>query len=157
MTAKSLFNLEEESDETISIGLVRKIKNIPDYEFFYHLNNLNDFRFSRIDDLVLFGNYFDYSFPVFRAYDKSGENCIYFISNQSSESLLKKEQVELFSDESDVKYLLPAYEEVDYIVKTSDTFPDFSLILLPEHLAFQMQKVMLSSSEELYGTILYYE
>lgn len=36
-------------------------------------------------------------------------------------------------------------------------FADFSLILLPENLVFQIQEYLLSSDEELYQLIQYYE
>jgi hypothetical protein len=53
--------------------------------------------------------------------------------------------------------LLDHFQDVDYLIKTSETFDDFSLILLPENLVFKTQEFTLSSDEELYQLIQYYE
>ena len=154
-TQKLILDHEEESD--LSIGLLRLSKAIPDYEFFYHLNLINTFCFKRIDDFKITGNYYDYYFPRFEAYSRDKKLCIEIISNKNSESFQKNKITELFCDETDSRLLLNLYEEVDYIVKTSDTIHDFSLILLPENFAFQIQQFSLSSEEELYPIFQYYE
>ena len=59
---KLLLDIECE-DEEITLGLVRLAKQVPDFEFFYHVNALNSFQFSRITDLIFQGYYFDYEFP----------------------------------------------------------------------------------------------
>ena len=41
--------------------------------------------------------------------------------------------------------------------KIQNQNPDFSVILLPENLVFQIQEYLLSSDEELYQLIQYYE
>ena len=79
------------------------------------------------------------------------------ISNRSDEGHNKKEVTELFGEESNVKLLLNQYQDVDFIVKTSDYYPDFSLILLPETLAFQIQKIDIDHGHDLFQTIQYYE
>jgi hypothetical protein len=71
--------------------------------------------------------------------------------------LKKKSKNQLFSDESNIKFLLNLHQDVDYILTNSDIFADFSLILLPENFVFQIQEYSLSSEEELYQLIQYYE
>lgn len=151
------FTLEIEEDDEITLGLVRLIKEIPDYELFHHFNVLNPFKFKRIADLIFRGKYYDYHFPRFEAFHHDTKVCLHFIANQSSESFQKKISTELFNSEGDKKYLLEHFLDVNYIIKTSEPFADFSVILLPENLVFQIQDFTLSPSEELYQLIQYYE
>lgn len=153
---KQFLKLEEDLTE-ISIGLVRLIKPIPDYELFFMINRSNDFQFSRTADIKIEGQYFDYYFSRFQAYDRFSKNCFSFISNKSILSVEKKTQNELFSNESNIKFLLNVHQDADYILTNSDIFADFSLILLPENFIFQIQEYSLSSDEELYQLIQYYE
>ena len=151
------FTLEIEEDEEITLGLVRLIKEVPDYELFYHLNSLNPFKFTRIKDLLFQGTYYDYYYPRFQAFHHDSKICIHFIANKSSYSVQKKISTELFNTEVDTKYLLDHFPDVNYIIKTSEPFDDFSVILLPENLMFQIQDFQLSPIEELYQLIQYYE
>lgn len=151
------FTLEIEEDDEITLGLVRLIKEIPDYELFHHFNVLNPFKFKRIADLIFRGKYYDYHFPRFEAFHHDTKVCLHFISNLSSESFEKKISTELFNSEGDKKYLLEHFPDVNYIIKTSEPFADFSVILLPENLVFQIQDFTLRPSEELYQLIQYYE
>ncbi|WP_299181041.1 IPExxxVDY family protein [uncultured Chryseobacterium sp.] len=157
MEIQKLYDLDEIEFEDVTIGLVRLAKNIPDHEFFYTINKSNDLTFSRIKDLIYHGSYYDYHFPRFEAYHKSTKTCFTFISNKSSESKQKKQQTELFTDEENIKFLLNNQAEVEYILHCSEQFPDFSVILLPENLVFPIQEYTLSSDEELYQIIEYYE
>lgn len=151
------FTLEIDEDEEITLGLVRLIKEVPDYELFHHLNILNPFKFSRISDFIFHGKYYDYHFPRFEAFHHDTKICIRFIANQSSESIQKAIPTELFNTEGDIKYLLEHSPDVNYLIKTSEPFVDFSVILLPENLVFQIQDYELSPFEELYQLIQYYE
>ncbi|WHF51061.1 IPExxxVDY family protein [Chryseobacterium gotjawalense] len=151
------FTLEIDKDDEITLGLVRLAKEVPDYELFYHLNVLNPFKFTRITDLIYHGKYYDYYFPRFRSFHHDTKICIHFIANQSNHSIQKSSPVELFNTEQDTKYLLDHYPDVNYLIKTSEPFDDFSLILLPENLMFQIQDFQLSPIEELYQLIQYYE
>lgn len=157
MEIQKLYDIDDIEFEDITIGLVRLVKNIPDHEFFYKINKNSDLTFSRIKDLVYHGSYYDYHFPRFEAYHKFTKTCFTFISNQSSESKQKKQQTELFSEEENIKFLLNNQAEVEYILHSSEQFPDFSVILLPENLVFPIQDYTLSSDEELYQIIQYYE
>lgn len=154
-TQKILLDTEEE--EEIALGLVRLAKDVPDYELFYHLNTINSFKFSRITDFVFQGNYYDYYFPRFEAFHSEANIYIHFIANKSCHSIQKKNSTELFSGEDETKFLLGHFQDVDYLIKTSEPFDDFSLILLPENLLFQIQNFSLHPKEELYHLILYYE
>ena len=155
-TKKLLLDIEDD-DEEITLGLVRLAKEVPDYELFYQINSINSFQFSRIEDFVYHGFYYDYYFPRFQTYHPDSELCIHFIANQSSHYLEKKIPQELFSGETETMFLLDHSQDVDYIMKTSEPFDDFSLILLPENLLFQIQNFSLSPAEELYQLIQYYE
>lgn len=157
MEIQKLYDLDDIEFEDIAIGLVRLAKDIPAHEFFYKINQLNNLSFSRKKDLVFHGDYYDYFFPRFEAYHKFSKTCFTFISNKSSESKQKKVQTELFTEEENIKFLLNNQVEVQYILHSSEQFPDFSVILLPENLVFPIQDYTLSSEEELYQIIQYYE
>ncbi|QQV01948.1 MULTISPECIES: IPExxxVDY family protein [Chryseobacterium] len=157
MEVQKLYDFDETEFEDITIGLVRLAKHIPDHEFFFRINLINDLKFSRISDLVYNGLYYDFSFPRYEAYHKHTKTCFTFISNKSSESKQKKLQTELFSEEDNIKFLLNNHPEVEYILHSSEQFPDFSVILLAENLVFPIQDYKLSSEEELYQIIQYYE
>lgn len=149
--------LSDDEDEDLTLGLVRLTKDVPDHELFFKINHNNESKFSRIDDLKKIGKYNDYYHSRFETYHFETKTCIQFIANKSSKYLEKKEQNELFSEEDIVNYLLPFHQEVDYIIKTSEIIPNFSLILLPENLMFPIQNFQLSSDDELYQLIQYYE
>ncbi|MGZ5210760.1 MAG: IPExxxVDY family protein [Kaistella sp.] len=155
-TQKILLDIDDEEQE-ITVGLVRLAKDVPAHELFFHLNSQNTFNFSRIADLVYHGRYNDYYFPRFRAFHCDSKLCIHFIANRSSYHIQKEISTELFSGENDTLFLLDHFQDVDYIMKTSEPFDDFSLILLPENLLFQIQNFSLSPAEELYQLIQYYE
>lgn len=157
MEIQKLYDIEETEFEDVTIGLVRLAKNVPDHEFFFTVNQQNDLNFKRIDDLIYHGYYYDYFFPRFEAYHKFTKTCFTFISNRSSESKQKKIQTELFTGEENIKFLLNNHVEVQYILHSSEQFPDFSVILLPENLVFPIQDYTLGSEEELYQIIQYYE
>jgi hypothetical protein len=154
---QKLYDIDDIEFEDITIGLVRLAKNIPDHEFFYKVNQNNDLTFKRIEDVILHRSYYDYFFSRFEAYHKFTKTCFTFISNRSSESKQKKLQTELFSEEENIKFLLNNQVEVQYILHSSEQFPDFSVILLPENLVFPIQDYTLGSEEELYQIIQYYE
>jgi hypothetical protein len=154
---QKLYDLDDIEFEDIAIGLVRLAKDVPAHEFFYKINQANNLSFSRKKDLVFHGGYYDYFFPRFEAYHKFSKTCFTFISNKSSESKQKKVQTELFTEEENIKFLLNNQVDVEYILHSSEQFPDFSVILLPENLVFPIQDYTLSSDEELYQIIQYYE
>lgn len=157
MEIQKLYDLDDTEFEDIAIGLVRLAKDVPAHEFFYKTNQLNGLTFSRKKDVIIHGAYYDYHFPRFEAYDKFTKSCFTFISNRSSESKQKKLQTELFTEEENIKFLLNNQVDVEYILHTSEQIPDFSVILLPENLVFPIQDYTLSSEEELYQIIQYYE
>ncbi len=159
MEIQKLYDWGELDAEDLSIGLLRFAKDIPNHEFFFHVNNLNGDHliFSRVDDLVVHGKYFDYFFPRFQGYHKYSKACISVVSNKSSQSHQKSEITELFVTEEHIKYLLNHQPDVDYILHTSDEIPDFSVILWPKDLAFPLQEDTLSSDDELYQILQYYE
>lgn len=151
------FILDDFQEEEILLGLIRTVKKLPDYEFFFHVNRINNFYFQKIEDLKYSGEYYDHYFSVYEGYDNVNKNCIKIIGNKSVSSVQKKEITELFISEEKEKFLITKYKDIDYIIKTSDCIDDFSLILLPNSLAFEIQEYILSSNEELYQTIMYYE
>ncbi len=153
---KQYLKLEEDQTE-INIGLIRLSKSIPEHELFFFINEINPFQFKRTEDIKIEGEYYDHYFSRYRAYDRLTKNCYNFISNKSIHSIEKKLDNQLFSEESNVKYLLNLHSDADYILTNSDLFADFSLILLPENFVFKIQEYPLSSEEELYQLIQYYE
>lgn len=149
--------LDIDEDEEITLGLIRLVKKVPHHELFFHLNMLNPFTFKRIADLHFQGNYYDYYYPRYEAFHHDSQICIHIIANKSSHSLQKKTSVELFQAEQDIHYLLDDFQDVEYLIQTSEPFGDFSVILLPENLMFQIQDFQLSPQERLYQLIQYYE
>lgn len=149
--------LEIDDDDEITIGLLRLAKEVPDYELFYQLNLLNPNKFRRVKDLVFNGNYYDYHFPTFETFHHDSQVYFRIIANKSNPSILKKESTELFATETDNKYLIEKFDDVDYIIIASEPFDDFSVILLPENLLFKIQEFHVSSTEEFYHLIQYYE
>lgn len=153
---KILLDIEDD-DEQLILGLVRLAKEIPEHEFFFHINTINNFKLNRIKDLVLIGDYYDYHFPRFQGFHYESKVCIQFIANKSSQNIQKKIATELFSEEQDTKYLLNHFQDADYLLKISEPCPDFSLILLPKNILFPIQNFLLNPIEELYQTMQYYE
>lgn len=153
---KILLDIEEDEEE-LTLGLVRLAKEVPDFELFFHLNTLNSFKFSRIADVVYKGFYKDYYFPRFQAFHTDTQICIHFIANKSAHFTQKKIAKELFSNDDEHSYLLDHFQDVDYIIWTSEPFDDFSVILLPENLMFQIQSFPLCSTDELFSLIQYYD
>ena len=151
------FILDDFEEEDLLLGLIRTVKQLPDHEFFFHVNCINNFYFKKIEDLKYSGEFYDHCFSVYEGYDKVNKTCIKIIGNRSVSSVQKKEITELFIHEEKEKFLITKYKDIDYIIKTSDCIDDFSLILLQNSLAFEIQEYILSSEEELYQTIMYYE
>lgn len=156
MKNQKLF-LDADYEDEITLALVRLSKKTAHHEFFFEVNHLSGSQFERITDIEITGIYYNYFHARFQAYHKETKTCFQFLANPSHYSIKKKEVTELFTEEQSVNYLLPIHKDVDYILKTSDSFADFSLILLPENLVFPLQEIQLSSQEELYQLIQYYE
>ncbi|WP_417427606.1 IPExxxVDY family protein [Halpernia sp.] len=156
MKTKKLF-LDEEEEETTNLGLLRLSQELPAHELFYKINKLNAFKFSRIKDLIIYGEFYQYNFPRFEAYHHLSKNCIQILSNKSAISHKIKEEKELFNFEEETSYLFSELQDVDYLIKTSDLIDEFSLILMPENFVFNIQTFPLSSIDERYELIQYYE
>lgn len=144
--------LELEDDEPINIGLIRQAKRLPDYEMFFEINKINSFNFCRINDL----EYKKFSFPKFETYHPETKTCYQIIANKSAPKR-KKTNNELFSTTEEIKFLMPKNKDVDFIIYAKDTIADFSLILLPENILFQIQDFSIQPQTELYKLIQYYE
>lgn len=153
---KLIFEFEDTEVETIHLGLLRQVKNFLPHEFFFKINNDAKYSFRRIDDLEVYKSHFHYAHMVYEACDTIHKNRLIFIKNKSSYTKKVKEFTELFIEETEENYLIPM-KEVDYIIKTSDNIEDFSVILLPENIAFNIQHYTINSDEELYQLIQYYE
>lgn len=149
--------LEEEEEESLQIGLARLVKPLPDHEVFFQINQYSGLHFERLDDFEISGKYYQYFHTVYKTYHRDSKTCIHFISNKSSSSVNKKEINQLFTDEEEMNYLLSECKDVDYLITTPDNIPEFSVFLLPENMMFQIQNFELSSDEELFHLIQYYE
>lgn len=152
-----ILQFDEHEAEPISIGLLSLVKKLPDYEFFYKVNQLNSFQFSRVDDLFLHGQYYSYTFAVYYACSVEHKTGFYIISNRSIASEQIHPITEFFIDEQEVKFLLNNYQEVEFIIKTTDFCPSFSVILFPENSIFAIKELSIHQGEELYNTLFYYE
>lgn len=150
MSKKILLELED--DEPINIGFIRQAKRLPDYEMFFEINKINSLNFCRIEDL----KYKKFNFSKFEAYHLETKTCYQIIANKSTPKR-KKTSNELFSQAEEIKYLMPKNRDVDFILYAKDSFADFSLILLPENILFQIQDFSLHPKTELYKLLQYYE
>lgn len=157
MKTKKLFLDIEEEDETANLGLVRLSEDLPAHELFFKTNTINAFQFSKIKDFSISGKFYRYHFPRFQAYHHLSKNCIQILANKSISSEQTKVKTELFNTESSTGYLFDELPDVDYIIKTTDYIDDFSLILWPENSVFQIQSFPISSLDERYQLINYYE
>ncbi len=151
MKNKKIF-LELEDDEAINIGLIRQAKRLPDYEMFFEINKLNSFNFCRINDL----KYKKFNFAKFETYHPETKTCYHIVANKSI-PIRKKTNNELFSQAEEIKFLMPKNKDVDFIIYAKDSIADFSLILLPENILFQIQNFSLNPLTELYKLLQYYE
>lgn len=151
------FLLDEDEDCNLKVGLLRQIYATPAHEFFYHFNRNFNFNVHRISDLLIRGVYYDYQHPVYQMYHPEYKVLLQFVANTSAQSIVKREISELFVDENDVNFLLNHHPDVDYIVKSSDSYIDFSLILHAEDLMFQMQNFSIDVHDELHKLLQYYE
>lgn len=141
-----------DDEEPINIGLMRLAKKLPEYELFFEINKLNSFNFYRTEDF----NLKKFSFPKFEAFILEIKTHFIIIANKSI-PFKKNTTNELFAQTEEIKFLMPKNKDVDYIVYAKNSIPDFSLILLPENLLFQIQDYSLQPNNELYKLIQYYE
>mgnify|MGYP000010409434 CR=1 FL=1 len=151
MKNKKLF-LELDDDEPMNIGLIRLTKKAPNYEVFFEINKLNSFQFYRTDDLIAE----EFSFSKFETYLPETKTYYHVLANKSA-PLKQKTTDELFSQTEEIKFLLPKNKDVEYIIYAKDSFPDFSLLLLPENILQPIQDYSLQPQNELYKLIQYYE
>lgn len=155
MKNQKLF-LEEEEVESLHIGLLRQVVDLPPHEFFFRINQGKSLSFSRVKDLSVENTYFHHSHLVYEACDENLKNSLRFIKNKSSDTKKIREITELFIEEETENYLIPM-KDVDYLVKTSDNIDDFSVISLPKNMTFGIQNYSIDSEETLYQLIQYYE
>lgn len=156
MKNQILFLDEEEEIETLHLGLLRQVMDLPPHEFFFKINQETPFQFSREKDLEVVTSHFCHTHLVYETCDERLKNKLRFIKNQSSETKKIKEITELFVEEETENYLLPEKKDVNYIIKCSENI-DFSVILLPKKLTFSIQSYTIDSDENLYQLIQYYE
>lgn len=149
--SKKIF-LELEEDSPVTIGLIRQNKRLADYEMLFEINKANFFQFYRTEDL----KYKKFSFSKFESYHPETKTCYQIVANKSAPSK-RKTSNELFSQAEEIKFLMPKNKDVDFIIYAKDSFPDFSLILLPENIFFQIQNFLLNPKTELYKLLQYYE
>lgn len=150
-------SLDLSDDEDIHLGLIRLSQDLPTFELIYKINLLNHPDFKRIDDLKTEGLYYHDFFPRYRTYAKNLRTEIDIIGNHSIQQLKINEPKELFSINLQEHTLLPNHPDVDYIIKASDEFAEFSLILLPQEFTFPIQTISLKSDDRLYNLFQYYE
>lgn len=156
MKNQILFLDKEEEIETLHLGLLRQVMDLPPHEFFFKINQKTPFQFGRERDLEVVTSHFCHTHLVYEACDERLKNKLRFIKNKSSETKKIREITELFVEEETENYLIPM-KDVDYIIKTSDNIDDFSVILLPESITFSIQNYTIDSDENLYQLIQYYE
>lgn len=141
-----------DDDEPFNIRLIRLGKKTTNYETFYEINKLNSFHFYRTDDLL----FKKFSFMKYEAFHPETKTRFHIISNRSFPKR-KNTAHELFSQTEEIKFLLSKHKHAEYVIFAKDSFPDFSLILLPEHLYFHVEDIAVLPQQELYKLLQYYE
>ncbi|RQP08425.1 MAG: IPExxxVDY family protein [Chryseobacterium sp.] len=157
MLKAKTFLLEDDDDEPMLIGLIRLVRKLPLHEIFFELNKHNPFVFRRAKDFITTSFAGETAHAVFKAYDESSDTDFTMISNLSFETSLSAPADNLFGSYTVVSHILRAHHDVDFLLIVKDSIPDFSLILLPDNLCFQIQPYRLDPDLELYKQILYYE
>lgn len=152
MLSKKIFLDLDDDEEPFDIRLIRLAKKVPHYEMFFEINQLNSFNFYRTDDLQVK----KFSFTKFETYHPETKTCYQIIANKSIPKR-KKTTNELFAQAEEIKFLMPKYKDVEFIIYAKDSFPDFSLILLPENTISQIEDFSVQPQQELYKLLQYYE
>ncbi|MDE5439287.1 IPExxxVDY family protein [Elizabethkingia meningoseptica] len=148
--------LDFDDDEPITVGLIRLTKPVPYHQFFFEINRKNEFQFRRTEDFITQHGLTQYEFLSMQGYDKGEKNCYQIIANKS----FKKEEntpSNLFEGLQEIHYLLEDLQDVDFLIKTQDSYPDFSLILFPENIIFPIQEYQIQPEELIYQYIQEYE
>lgn len=144
--------LDFDDDEAITVGLIRLTKPVSYHQFFFDINRCNEFQFHRTEDFITQNGLTEYEFLSMQGYDKGEKNCYQIIANKS----FKKEEntpSNLFEGLQEIHYLLEEHQDVDFLIKTQDSFPDFSLILFPENVIFPIQEYQIQPEELIYQYI----
>ncbi|NAW51304.1 IPExxxVDY family protein [Elizabethkingia argentiflava] len=138
--------------EPINIGLIRLKHPIPAHLFFFKINRYTAFPFYRIENFMTRNAAIEYEFLCMQAQDEKSENIYQIIANKS---FVKRNNtaLNLFEGVADQSYLLEDYQDVDFLIKTKDSYPDFSLILLPENAIFPIQEYQIQPNELIYQYI----
>lgn len=147
--------LDQEEEEGLHLALLRLSKKIPAHELFFQINKLNHSQFSREEDFIVEGQFYDYFFLRYSAYSSIMKTKIEVIGNKSLKSVKKKQITELFSEEANQRVLMVEYPDTDYIIYATEEFNDFSLILLPEDSAFPIQNIMIEPDSEIFSLLQY--
>lgn len=158
-------SLEEETESAQEdLWLLSLARNLEDYEFFYALNVLTDFRYSRKDDLILEEGSRKFYHSVYEGFSQSHQMRVQFFSNEAfyeegKERIKPKKSKNMASEEAVhlPHRFIPDYPEVQFIVRIKEGDGDFSLLLLPEKLIFSPKPITVEEQSVLYQTIAYYE
>ncbi len=151
------FLIDADDFEDIVIGFLTIHTSVLEHQLFYDTNKVNHFHFERVADFVFEGEYFRYYHSVFKGYHWESETTFTFFANKSHTTIQKKEITELFIDEGKVNFLLNNKSPNGYIMKSTNENEDFSLILLPKHIAYDWEKLILTPQQEIYYLIESYE
>lgn len=150
---KIVLTFEDDEEEELPLGLCRLAYPMEDFQFFYKLNRLNDFKFCRTKDIVIKRGYYKAFFNRFEAYDSRNKTHYIVVVNRSHTVEEVEQRMNLFSGIEHTEYLFSDRALVDYILLTKGGFGDFSLILLPKEEVLQVEELVLSSQHELFDII----
>lgn len=150
---KKIF-LDFDDEEPLKIGLIQLAKNIKVSEFFFKINNINNSPFVRVNDFTITKKKQQFSFQQFKNDFNNTGYPYHIISNKSFEQKIKENRDSLFDESYAVQYLIENQRNIDFIIKTNDIYPDFSLILYPENSIFQIQEIEITTQSILYQYLL---
>lgn len=150
-TKKILLDIED--DREVSVGIISLKEKLPYHELFFRINQFNSYYFCRVNDFCVENKAGFYYFPRFEAIDKSTQNRIIVIANQSQDFQRKEAtDIDLF-DLIEEKFFID--EKIDFIAFTKDGEVNFELNLPTE--IPPMQTLKLTKEEELNQIILNYD
>lgn len=152
MKNKKLF-LDWEEEETITIGLIKLAQRLPHHEIFFKINQLNRFKFRRVDDFVLNRNCQNYFFPKFECYDCASQNRWVMIANQSLKFEKKSSSLELFDLHEEYEFLFYSKKDFDFVVTSQDGNMNISNIQFPKGMLVEFITKDLEENDELFSYI----
>lgn len=156
MKIKKLFLDDEDSLPVNVLVIKQKTGDVPEHEFFFHINKINNFNFSRLEDFCLnFDGNLSW-FCQFECFEPCNQVVFRMIKNRSIRVERQQETFELFGDVPPEIYLLNT-NSFDYVLLSPNSDADFASVKLPKQMVSDTEFIQLDDNEPLKEIIQYYE